>query len=207
MANHEHKGLFGKLVEVISDHPVLFIFCRSVLENNFKAIRAVIGRELKVGQGLRTLDLGCGPGAFADMFAGDDYVGADLNARYIDYARKHCRGTFVMGDARRLELPDRRFDQLLIFGLLHHLPDDDVRSVLSEARRLLVHGGHVLAIEDIPTVSRLNLIGQLIHSAENGEHIRPVEEYRRLYSEAARIERDEVLRSGICDYYSALLVT
>ena len=200
-------GLFAKLVETISDHPVLFIFFRSILENDFKAIRAVIRRDLRLGQGLRSLDLGCGPGAFADLFEGDDYVGADTNARYIEHARRTRRGAFIVADARKLELPDARFDQVLIFGLLHHLPDADVRAVLGEARRLLVPGGRLLAIEDIPAVSRLNLIGHLIHSVENGEHIRPPEEYRRLYSEFGRIEKEEVLRSGICDYYAAVCVT
>jgi SAM-dependent methyltransferase len=199
-------GLLAKIVERISDHPVLFIFCRSLLENDFKAIRTVIRRDLRVGHGLRTLDLGCGPGAFADLFNGDDYVGADLNARYIDHARRHRPGTFLVSDARRVDLPDARFDQVLIFGLLHHLPDHDVRAVLSEARRLLVPGGRILAIEDIPAISRLNLVGHLIHSIENGEHIRPAEEYRRLYAEKAAIEREEVLQSGICDYYAAVLV-
>ena len=199
-------GLFAATVQRISDNPVLFIVLRSILENDFKAIRAVIRERLKVRQGLRTLDLGCGPGAFADLFAGDDYVGVDLNARYIDHARKTRQGAFIVSDARRVELPDGRFDQILIFGLLHHLSDDDVRAVLSEARRLLVPGGRMLVIEDIPAISRLNLIGHLIHRVENGEHIRPVEEYKRLYSEAATIESGEVLQSGICDYYAAVLV-
>lgn len=199
-------GLFATVVEKVSDHPVLFIFFRSILENNFKAIRAVIRKDLKLGQGLRTLDLGCGPGAFSDLFEKDDYVGVDLNPRYIDYARHHRKGTFVVGDATRIELPDRRFDQVLIFGLLHHLSDDAVRSVLKEARRVLVPGGRVLAIEDIPAISKLNLVGHLIHNVENGEHIRPTEEYRKLYSECGRIEREEVLQSGICDYYAAVLV-
>jgi ubiquinone/menaquinone biosynthesis C-methylase UbiE len=198
-------GVFAKLVERISDHPVLFIFCRSLLENDFKAIRATIRRHLKPSEGLRSLDLGCGPGAFSDMFDHGDYVGVDMNRRYIDHARKSRRGTFVVGDARALDLPDDRFDQTLIFGLLHHLPDDDVRAVLREAKRTLAPGGRILAIEDIPAVSRLNLIGHLIHAAENGEHIRPVPEYRRLYGEGFRIETDEVLRSGICDYYAAVL--
>ncbi len=200
-------GLFAKLVEMISDHPVLFIFCRSLLENDFKAIRAVIRRDLQLGKGMRTLDLGCGPGAFADLFAGDDYVGADLNGRYIDHARRHCRGTFIVSDARKVELPDQRFDQVLIFGLLHHLSDDDTRAVLAEAKRLLAPGGRLLAIEDIPAVSKMNLLGHLLHSVENGEHIRPSEDYRRLYAEVGRIEREEILRSGVCDYYAALLVT
>jgi ubiquinone/menaquinone biosynthesis C-methylase UbiE len=198
-------GLLATVVEKISDHPVLFIFIRGILENDFKAIRAVIRRDLKRGGGLRTLDLGCGPGAFADMFEGDDYVGADLNARYIDHARRTRKGTFIVSDARKLELPDGRFDQILIFGLLHHLSDEAVRDVLKEAKRVLVPGGRLLAIEDIPAVSRMNLIGHLIHNVENGEHIRPTEEYKRLYTEQARIVSDEVLRSGVCDYYAAVL--
>lgn len=199
-------GLLSTLVERISDHPVLFIFFRSILENDFKAIRATIRKEMTLGKGLRSLDLGCGPGAFSDLFHGDDYVGADLHRGYIEWARKHRRGTFIVSDAKQVELPDQRFDQVLIFGMLHHLPDEDVRAVLREVRRLLVPGGRALLIEDIPAVSRLNLIGHLIHNVENGEHIRPAEEYRKLYLEAGRLEHEEILRSGICDYYKAVLV-
>jgi len=200
-------GLMARVVERVSDNPVLFIFFRGILENDFKAIRAVIRRELSGGPGVRTLDLGCGPGAFSEMFDGVGYVGADLNRRYIEHAQRKRTGTFLVSDARKVELPDGQFEQILIFGLLHHLPDQDVRAVLSEARRLLVPGGRILAIEDIPAVSRLNLMGHIIHSVENGEHIRPAEDYRRLYREVATIEREEILRSGICDYYSAVLVT
>jgi ubiquinone/menaquinone biosynthesis C-methylase UbiE len=198
-------GVLSTVVEKISDHPVLFIFFRAVLENDFKEIRGRIRRELRPGQGLRSLDLACGPGAFADLFEGDDYVGVDLNRRYIEHARRHRAGTFVVGDARRLELPDDRFDQALVFGLLHHLPDDDVRAVLRECRRVVAARGRVLVIEDIPAVSKLNLIGHLIHSVENGEHIRRPEQYRSLYAEVMSLEREEILRSGICDYYAAVL--
>jgi len=200
-------GLLATIVERVSDNPVLFIFFRGIVENNFKAIRGVIRRDLKLGQGLRSLDLGCGPGAFSDLFDGDEYVGVDMNARYIDYARRKCRGSFVVGDARRMDLPDSGFDQTLIFGLLHHLPDEDVCKVLGEVRRVMAPGGRALVIEDIPAVSKLNLVGHLIHNVENGEHIRPAEEYRRLFEQFGRVEREEVLRSGICDYYSAILVT
>lgn len=199
-------GLLATIVERISDHPVLFIFCRSLLENDFKAIRALIRRDLELVPGVRTLDLGCGPGAFSDLFEKGDYVGADLNARYIDYARKHRKGTFVVADARQLELPDQRFDQILIFGLLHHLSDEVVRDVLAECHRLLAPGGHALVIEDIPAISKLNLIGHLIHNVENGEHIRAADEYRKLYEERFQIDHEEILKSGICDYYAAILL-
>ncbi len=194
-----------KLVERVSDNPVLFIFFRSLLESDFTAIRAIIRRELVLGQRLSCLDLACGPGAFADLFEADDYVGLDLNARYIDHARKTRKGTFIVGDARKVELPEARFDQILIFGLLHHLPDDDAHAVLAESKRMLKPGGRMLVIEDVPAQSRLNLIGHLLHSVENGHHIRPAEQYRQLYTGTMRVTREEILRSGICDYYAAVL--
>lgn len=195
--------LLNSLIEKVSDHPVLFIFFRAILENDFKAIRAVIRRDLDMSPGKRTLDLGCGPGAFSDLFEHQDYVGADLNKRYIDYARENRRGTFVCSDARRVDLPDASFDQVLIFGLLHHLSDEDTRAVLAEAKRMAVPGGVILAIEDIPAQHRLNLVGHLLHAIENGEHIRPTADYRRLYGEVGQIEVEEELRSGVCDYYLA----
>src|SRR5678815_1895869 len=107
-------GLLSKLVERVSDHPKLFIFCRSLLENDFRAIRTLCQRERRLGQGSRTLEIACGPGAFADLFDGDDYVGIDLNRRYIEYARKTRRGRFIVGDARKIDLPGGSFDQVLI---------------------------------------------------------------------------------------------
>jgi ubiquinone/menaquinone biosynthesis C-methylase UbiE len=198
-------GLFSKLVAWTSEQPALFLFLRGLLENDFRVIRAVIRRHLSGQAGVRTLDLGCGPGAFSTLFACDSYVGIDINGRYIAHARRHFQGRFLAGDARKVELADASVDQILVFGLLHHLDDETVRSVLVEMRRVLAPAGHALVIEDIPTVSRLNLLGHLIHSAENGEHIRPVDEYRRLYGERFALESEEILRSGICDYFAAVL--
>ena len=67
--------------------------------------------------------------------------------------------------------------------------------MLKESTRLLA-----------PAISKMNLIGHLIHNVENGEHIRPAEEYRKLYVEDGRkIEREEVLQSGIGAYYAAVV--
>jgi ubiquinone/menaquinone biosynthesis C-methylase UbiE len=198
-------GLLHSIVEKVSDHPVLFIFFRSILENDFKAIRAQIRRDMSVGKGQRVLDLGCGPGAFADMFVDDEYVGVDLNRRYIDWARQHKKGAFIVSDARTIDLPDQRFDEILVFGMLHHLSDEDVRAVLREMSRLLAPGGKALVIEDIPALHKLNVIGHLIHNVENGEHIRKPEEYRVLYQELLKVQKEEVLQSGICDYYAVVL--
>jgi hypothetical protein len=46
-------GLFASLVERVSDHPVLFIFFRRILENDFKAIRALDPARAAARRGLR----------------------------------------------------------------------------------------------------------------------------------------------------------
>jgi ubiquinone/menaquinone biosynthesis C-methylase UbiE len=198
-------NLIGNLVSYISEHPGLFLFVRSLLENNFSSIRSIIRDEMLSDDHARTLDLGCGPGAFSRHFPAQSYVGVDINPRYIRYARRRFQGDFRAGDARELEFPAGFFNQVLIFGLLHHIDDATVREVLGECRRVLITGGSILVIEDIPAVSRLNVIGHLIHLAENGHYIRPAEAYRRLYSEFFKIEKERILASGICDYHAAIL--
>ncbi|MFQ5789799.1 MAG: class I SAM-dependent methyltransferase [Acidobacteriota bacterium] len=194
------------LIEKLSNQPGLFLFCRSILEADFKVIRKVIRERLPASPGRKILDIACGPGAFSDLFTAETYWGIDINERYIQYARRRYRGTFKVMDARKLDFEDASFDDALIFGLLHHLSDEDATAVLAGVARVLKPGGRALIIEDVPTESRLNLIGHVLHWVENGHYIRPAEHYRRLLEPYSRFEGERLFRSGICDYYMASLL-
>jgi ubiquinone/menaquinone biosynthesis C-methylase UbiE len=193
------------LIEKLSDQPGLFLFFRGILEGNFKVIHSTIGEQLSVGSGNKVLDVACGPGAFSVQFQPESYWGVDINEKYIHYARRRYRGEFRVMDARDLDFEDSSFDEALVFGLLHHLNDDDVAAVVRGLARVVKPGGRVLVIEDIPTESKLNLIGHLLHWAENGDFIRPAEQYRRLLLPHFLLLEERVFRSGICDYYMASL--
>ncbi len=193
-------------IEKLSNHPGLFLFCRAILEGNFKAIRQIIRDRLPVEPGRRILDVACGPGAFSVLFPPESYCGVDINQRYISYASRHYRGSFSVMDARKLEFDDASFDDALIFGLLHHLNDEDAKTVLQGLSRILKPDGRALVIEDIPTESKLNLIGHLIHKVENGHFIRSADGYRHLLPAELHLQREHVFRSGICDYYMASLI-
>jgi ubiquinone/menaquinone biosynthesis C-methylase UbiE len=198
-------SLWSAFVRTVARHPGVFVFFRSVLENDFKTVRGVIRAELRTDASARTLDLGCGPGTFADVFAGGDYVGVDLDAGYIDHARRTRPGTFVVADARALELPAERFDQVLIHGLFRHLTEADVRSVLAEVRRVVAPGGRVLLVEDIAPVSRANVIGRLMRRLDPVTERRPADDYERLCQEAGTITARRIVRSGVWDYFAAVL--
>lgn len=194
------------LIEKLSNYPGFFLFCRGLLEANFTVIRKTIQDYLGSGENRRVLDVACGPGAFSDLFESEGYTGIDLNPKYIAYAKKHYRGAFEQQDARALGFAEGSFDDVLVYGLLHHLEDSDVTSVAKGLKRVLRPGGRALVIEDIPTESSLNLVGHLLHWAENGHYIRPAEEYRRLLAPHFRVQDEKLFRSGVCDYYMASLV-
>jgi ubiquinone/menaquinone biosynthesis C-methylase UbiE len=191
------------LIETLSDHPGLFLLGRGILEGNFKTIRKIITEKLPARPDRRILDVACGPGAFSVLFEPTCYSGVDLNDRYIHYAKRHYRGTFQTMDARELQFGEASFDDALVFGLLHHLNDEDARAVLTSLARVLKAGGRALIIEDIPTESRLNLIGHILHRVENGHYIRRAEQYRHLLSGYLHLQEEQIFRSGICDYYMA----
>src|SRR4029079_7470419 len=75
----------------------------------------------------------------------------------------------------------------------------------AEVRRVLTSTGVVLAIEDIPTASKANVLGHLLHRADGGSFIRATANYTRLYQAHSRLERDWTFRSGICDYSACVL--
>jgi ubiquinone/menaquinone biosynthesis C-methylase UbiE len=190
------------LIEKLSNYPGFFLFCRGVLEANFKAIHRIIHEWLPPKDGRKVLDLACGPGAFSKLFTPENYSGIDINDQYIRYAQEHHRGSFAVMDARDLKFPSRTFDDVLVFGLLHHLDDRDATAVVTSLARVLKPEGRALIIEDIPTRSKLNVIGHLIHNIENGHHIRPPAQYHTLLSPHFRIEDERTFRSGVCDYYA-----
>ena len=134
------------------------LFARALWAGDFAAVRARIRAEL-AGRGRRTLDLGCGPGLFADVFAGEDYVGVDPDIRNVAWARRARPGAFLAASPRRVDLPEGRFDQALVFGVVETLADPDVEGVFRMLRRLLVPEGRALVIAEVP---RADGIGRLL---------------------------------------------
>ena len=193
------------VIEKLSNYPGLFLFCRGLLEADFREIRRTIREYLPDSENQRVLDIACGPGAFSGLFAADVYVGVDINQRYVEYAQRRYRGTFHVMDARHIEFSDDSFDGVLVYGLLHHLNDDDAREVLKGVSRVLKPSGRALIIEDIPSESRLNVVGHLLHRIENGHFIRSAEEYRTLLDAHLMKQSEQFFRSGFCDYYMAVL--
>ncbi|MFL5735509.1 MAG: class I SAM-dependent methyltransferase [Chloroflexia bacterium] len=206
-----------KLVHWLSARPTLWNVFRRVLEFNFIEENRVIGRELmpsakkirkEEGRQPRILDLGCGTGELAPALlkAGYSYVGIDIEPERIEYARKTYRkGTFHVMDAHHLLYADGYFDQILVTGVLHHLSDADVRSIVQEMKRVLRPDGRALVMEDIALRGSLNLLGALVHLADAGAYIRRPAQYTPLFHPHFHLKETYPVRCGVCDYQTFVL--
>jgi SAM-dependent methyltransferase len=96
----------------------------------------------------RVLDVGCGPGTNAARFGSAEYVGIDINEKYLALGRSSHRGTFLQADLATADLSHLgRFDVILVNSFLHHLPDEAVDAILSRLGALLTPDGRVHILE------------------------------------------------------------
>jgi ubiquinone/menaquinone biosynthesis C-methylase UbiE len=110
------------------------------------------GTEL--APGTRLLEVGCGAGAvlavLGQEYPGVRLFGVDIEPKQLEFARGHLeRGgveaTLLEGDALALPFEDESFDHVWMMWFLEHVADPP--TALREARRVLVPGGRITAIE------------------------------------------------------------
>lgn len=97
-----------------------------------------------VGNGLRILDVCCGPGmiAAAALTRGAQAVGIDFSSEVVEIAKSNVpNAEFHEGDAQSLQFPDNCFDAVICsFGIIH-VPDP--QKALSEMHRVLRPDGRI----------------------------------------------------------------
>lgn len=143
---------------------------------------APVLRHNDLGRVQRVLDVGCGPGTSAPHFAGCDYVGIDLNPRYIEDAERRHGRDFRVADATEFSVPEgERFDFILINSFLHHIPDEPVGELLGNLRRALTDDGHIHVMELVLPPQRN--MGRLLARLDRGDFARPLEDWRELLGE------------------------
>src|SRR5215218_6564885 len=110
------------------------------------------GTELE--RGTRLLEIGCGVGAvlavLGQEFPDVRLVGVDIEQKQLEFARGHLQragvdATLVEADALALPFGEQSFDHVWMMWFLEHIGDPP--AALREARRVLVAGGRITAIE------------------------------------------------------------
>lgn len=148
---------------------------------------APVARALEQWPPRRVLDVGCGPGTNAARFAAAEYVGLDINPRYLEVARSQHAGTFVCADLATADLSHLgAFDTVLVNSVLHHLPDDAVKRLLARLVLRLASGARVHVLELVQP-DRPSLPSLMAH-LDRGRHARSLSAWRALLEAHLDIE-------------------
>jgi SAM-dependent methyltransferase len=135
-----------------------------------------IHRELLLNRPARILDLGCGPGLYANQLArlGHACVGIDYSPASIAYAaavaeEEDLRCRYVCEDIRTADYGSGYGLAMLIFGEFNVFRSEDIRGILRKAEGVLDDGGLILL--EVHTFSAIQTMGEQGHgwySAELG---------------------------------------
>lgn len=186
------------------EKPLIFEFQQRVC-NNYFAISTEFA-DIFEQRGKSIIDVGCSTGACAasiiDMHA-NDYVGVDIDPRYVDAAaRRSPDGRFFEMDAREMSFPDETFDLAMFVGVMHHMDDALVQACLKEVLRVLKPSGRVIVAEPVFTPGRW--LSTVLLKMDRGRYIRDEPGYRALF-DGFSVERQQFFRFSAHRFCSFLL--
>lgn len=145
--------------------------------------RYFIDHYVRPKSGERILDIGCGPGEIMPYLpAGVEYVGYDISADYIAFAKQRFggRGDFYAAPFQESELGRHQpFDTAIVIAVLHHLDDEEARRLLSLLKRAVRPGGRIITA-DLVSIDGQNPVAQMMVDWDRGQNVRRANEYAAL---------------------------
>ncbi len=178
------------------DTPAVFGALRFLLVGRQTRARRLLAQHLGERPGERVLDVCCGLGLFAGVVQGE-YVGIDLNSRYLEAAaRRHRadpRKSFHRMDALALDFPDRSFDRAICVAAIHHFSDTDARRLLAEIRRVTRERIVVIDADGTPR----GLLRRALLAADRGEWMRTPAALEALAASVLSISHTVIFEVGL----------
>lgn len=168
-----------------------------------------ISQYIRPFNGARILDIGAGTGSVAKHLGDVFYLGIEPNLIYVaDFNNRNQSVTrcLVAGTTYTVPVEDNAFDIVIISGVLHHVPDEESKSILGYAHKALKLGGRVVLVDPVlhegqGTLSRFFVL------RDRGKHIRGAGAYRSLFSELKLKLQFEVRTDLLRLPYSHILTT
>jgi SAM-dependent methyltransferase len=144
-----------------------------------------IDKYVRPKNGDKILDIGCGPADILEYLPNVEYMGFDMNPRYIQFASQRYgnRGNFFCQKVNPDVLDNKmQFDIILAKNILHHLDDNESNNLFELAYKVLKPGGRLITYDPC-YVTTQSSISKFIYSLDRGKFIRTAQEYLKIVSQ------------------------
>lgn len=143
------------------------------------------------------LDVGCGPGYFADKIRFKNYLGFDHDPKAIQAARKRRvpHTLFFVDDVRNYDFQKLKPTKAILSGILHHLSDPEAVQLLNMLAPVVFQW---IVTED-PVYARCHLFSNLLCRLDRGRFVRTEEELLKLIRQTKlKVEKKVIFYSNTC---------
>jgi SAM-dependent methyltransferase len=149
----------------------------------FGARLKAIGEFLELRPGMTIIDIGCGPGYTAKYLpSGVDYIGFDIDQSYITHANKKFShlGRFLYRyfDAEAARVFSA-VDLVMMNGVLHHIPDEELLATLRNVHDVLRPGGLLFSLDGCYRKGQSSFRKWMLDN-DRGEFVRDEAGYRKI---------------------------
>ncbi len=131
------------------------------------------------------LDCGCGPAHYRKYLNCEKYYGIDFNKKHIKKAQqRYPNDEFINGNVISYDFSQLpKFSDIIIFGLLHHLNDQNSINLINKLLTQVQDSGKIVAIDPVYVFeesSFYNKIANYIASKDQGNFVRDESGYKDL---------------------------
>ncbi len=171
------------------------------------ASKMLVNEYVQPKVGARILDIGCGPGTIVCYLPPCDYLGFDLNPKYIEIAKaRFPRAHFVCERVSHFSLANEKsFDVVLALGIVHHLDDAEAEQLFQIAYGALKQGGKLVTFDGVYSDGQ-SPIARWLLARDRGEHIRSQSGYMDIASKAFGIVKPSIRHDLLRIPYSHLIL-
>lgn len=181
-------------------YPILYSLTQKIMSGESK--RASLVKNI-VTKNSKVLDIGCGTAKIIESLPQINYYGYDISKKYISYAKKkynskkhnfYCK-KFNIVESKKLP----KFDFILLFGIMHHLDNNELRRTLFLLKKVLKTNGILITCDPIFTKNQ-NILANFLIKNDVGKHIRYKKDYLKLLNKNFRNIKAKIHNQAFIPY-------
>ena len=181
--------------------PLTYMLIQKIMSGT--AFRKKIIKKNIPNKDIKVLDIGCGPAEILNYIPNSVYYGYDIDKRSINYARNHFKNLnhhffckkFTEKEIRKLP----KFDYVILFGILHHLRNEEVKKILQLCKKVMNKNATLLT-EDSIFIKNQNLIARFLINKDRGLCVRKKKEYIGLIKKSFKQVSSKIIHQKLVPY-------
>ena len=183
------------------NNPIIYQVIQKLMSGN--SFRKKILKENVKDKNLKILDIGCGSAEILNYIPVNEYYGYDIDPNSIQVAKKNhpyenCHffnKKFEKKDI--LKLPN--FDLILLFGILHHLNDTQVKKILYLCKKKMKKDAKLIILDPVFTPNQ-NIFAKFLIKRDRGLNVRKENEYLSLFKKNFKNVKSKITNQFFVPY-------